>query len=578
MEAGDRKRIFELLLRATRTKARFAALLSVHTNEIRGQFALGDPAFDTRGVTELRIPRNSVPNLEKAIASGKPSIASLATGEPFIDGYLDGVLGRPRSHLLLPIEIGRPHGRSHCGPSRRLADEARGRHGSPDPVLGDGRGAGARARDARPRGDDDDGGADREGADGQRRATTATRSRSRSRYRMSRARRKQDRGASRSRGVEGAGRKQIRELVRDGMETGEPGEDEQLELLLELGNVEAEKLGRAGPRDRGVEERADDRRGRSARHRCARARVRAAGPVGGVRRRAREEGGARRRNVAARIHALLELGAIARERLDDDERAIGAYERILSLDSGHARGEQGARVALYGSQALGGPDRAACSIARRATTIRRARRGADVGRAPVRGEGRRRPRRIPRVADRVPARAGAAASHRAARAARRQREPPARGRGGDADARRRARGGSTRRSRPDCGSCSARGSAIAWAIAMRRRGVRSGRAPRSRGDRRGRGSSCAPTSGGPSWRRCSCAASRRDGREASARSCAASSASCTRRRSASPARRSAGSSARTITIRTTPAPLVALHRLYLESAGLGCARRAAAAS
>ena len=78
IEASDRKRIFELVLRATRTKARFAALLSVHTNEIRGQFALGDAAFDTRGVSELRIPRNTVPNLEKAIASGQPSIASLA--------------------------------------------------------------------------------------------------------------------------------------------------------------------------------------------------------------------------------------------------------------------------------------------------------------------------------------------------------------------------------------------------------------------------------------------------------------------------------------------------------------------
>src|SRR5690606_34410045 len=34
----------------------------------------------------------------------------------------------------------------------------------------------------------------------------------------------------------------LRELVRDGMEHGDPDEDEQLELLIELGRVEADHL------------------------------------------------------------------------------------------------------------------------------------------------------------------------------------------------------------------------------------------------------------------------------------------------------------------------------------------------
>jgi tetratricopeptide (TPR) repeat protein len=332
LEAGDRKRIFELLLRATRTKARFAALLSVHTNEIRGQFALGDAAFDTRGVSELRIPRNSVPNLEKAIASGLPSIASLATGEPFIDGYLDGVLGRPRSHLLLPIAIG----------DRTVAVVAAHRGDAPMrledvtdlemlfSVTGE-----ALARVLATRG----------------RAATVT---------TAAPTVKPPRPETRDDGyeievsipdVEGKRQKiaahrkneawkdlaqAIRELVRDGMETGEPGEDEQLELLLELGNIEADKLGRS---DRAIEAWKSAQTIDAGDPRIIDALERVFVRQGQWEEYADvlEKKAALANNVETRIHALLELGAIARERLDDDDRAIRAYERILSVDGGHAR-------------------------------------------------------------------------------------------------------------------------------------------------------------------------------------------------------------------------------------------------
>lgn len=329
LEASDRKRIFELLLRATRTKARFAALLSVHTNEIRGQFALGDAAFDTRGVSDLRIPRNSVPNLEKAIASGLPSIASLATGEPFIDGYLDGVLGRPRSHLLLPIAIG---DRTVAVVAAHRGDAAMKLEDVSDlemlySVTGEAlarvlatRGRAATVTTVAPvvRPETREDGYEIElsipDVEGKRRKIAA--------HRKNEAWKELAQS--------------IRELVRDGMETGEPGEDEQLELLLELGNVEADKLGRG---DRAIEAWKSAQTIDAGEPRIIEALERVFARQGQWEEYADvlEKKAVLANSYETRIHALLELGAIARERLDDDERAINAYERILSVDAGHER-------------------------------------------------------------------------------------------------------------------------------------------------------------------------------------------------------------------------------------------------
>ena len=54
-----------------------------------------------------------------------------------------------------------------------------------------------------------------------------------------------------------------------------------------------------------------------------------------MRRAAREAGRAHRRAAAAASRMLLELATIAHERLDDDERAIAAYERILDWEPAH---------------------------------------------------------------------------------------------------------------------------------------------------------------------------------------------------------------------------------------------------
>src|SRR5687768_3589505 len=63
-DAVDREQVFGLLLRAARSKTRFAALLSVHPDHVRGRRAIADDGFDTAAVAELRIPRNAVPAFE----------------------------------------------------------------------------------------------------------------------------------------------------------------------------------------------------------------------------------------------------------------------------------------------------------------------------------------------------------------------------------------------------------------------------------------------------------------------------------------------------------------------------------
>jgi hypothetical protein len=224
--ATDRRRIFEVLLAAVRSKTRYAAVISVHKEELRGQFALADAAFDTRGASELRIPRNVFKRFEAAISSGSPSVGALATGELFIDGYLES-LGHPSGNVLvMPILIATRVVAlvvAHRGDAplemenvselftlvaatsqalmRNIATRERA---ASQPVAADP-------------------GYEIEVTD------LATK-----RKRIGNLRANEDWPEL----VEG-----IRELVREGMERGEPSEDEQLDLLLELGTIELEKLG-----------------------------------------------------------------------------------------------------------------------------------------------------------------------------------------------------------------------------------------------------------------------------------------------------------------------------------------------
>jgi tetratricopeptide (TPR) repeat protein len=322
-DASDRQQVFDALLRAARSKVRFAALLSVHPDHIRGRSAIAEDGFDVGGIDTLRIPRNTVSALETAIASGAPSIGPLATGEPFIDGFLEVLGGAGTSSLLLPIMI---KDRTvalvaaHCGdqtPSEADVDQL-------TPLLELSSQALARVL------------AMREKAAG---SPTITKRTETDGYEIelsiadvSTKRAQLDKFRYAGQWAEVA--EGIRELVRDGMELGEPDEDEQLELLLELGRIEAEHLGNperaleawrsaqtidAGePRILDAMEAFYVQQGRW--DEC----------IDLVERRVALTDGER-----PRIAMLLNLAALAHEKLGDEDRAIAAYQRILELDPTH---------------------------------------------------------------------------------------------------------------------------------------------------------------------------------------------------------------------------------------------------
>ncbi|HTL32335.1 MAG TPA: tetratricopeptide repeat protein [Kofleriaceae bacterium] len=324
--ATDRRRIFELVLAGVRSKTRFAAILSVHTQELRGQFALADAAFDTRAVPDLRIPRNVFKRFEAAISSGSPSVGAIATGEPFVDGYLDS-LGHPTGNVLvMPILI-----------AARVVALVVAHRGDADLKMDDvsniftlvsatgqalvknlaTRGRAAETASHKvvqpPPGDP---GYDIEVTDinAKRKRIDALRA-----------------------GEDWAGlASAIRELVREGLENGEPGEEEQLRLLLELGSVELERLGHV---DRAIEAwrsaqaiDAGDVRVLDALERALVQQGQWADVADLLEKKA-----ALADTVEARLATLLELAAITDERLHDDDRTIAAYERVLSFDPAHDR-------------------------------------------------------------------------------------------------------------------------------------------------------------------------------------------------------------------------------------------------
>ncbi|HEY5948922.1 MAG TPA: tetratricopeptide repeat protein [Kofleriaceae bacterium] len=315
--------MFDLLLRAARSKVRFAALLSVHPDHIRGRVAIAEDGFDVGGIDTLRIPRNTVSALESAIESGSPSIGPLATGEPFIDGFLELLGGAGTSALLLPVRI---NSRTvalvaaHSGessPSEADVDQL-------TPLLDVSARALARVL------------ATREKAAG---STIVTKRTETDGYEIevsmadvSTKRAQLDKFRKAQAWAEVA--EGIRELIRDGMEHGEPDEDEQLDLLLELGKLEAEVLGNperaleawrsAQTIDAGEPRILDALEGFFVQQ------GRWEEAIDLMERRV-----ALADNTPARIATLLNLASLATEHIDDSNRAVAAYEKILELDPAH---------------------------------------------------------------------------------------------------------------------------------------------------------------------------------------------------------------------------------------------------
>jgi len=321
-KAEDRAQIFGLLLRAARSRTAYAALLSVHQVGLRGQRAIGDEErFEIEGIDALRLPRAAVPALEEVIATGFPYVGPIATGEPSIDEQLE-ILGGvvPSAAMVLPLLV----------QNRTMALLVGHRGGDPLPKD--------EVSDLYP-------------------LLTAS-GRALERFVASRAgavapqpgRRASTAGIDGVADEHGALRRVIeiyreyesweeladalRALVRTGMESGDPDENEQLELLLELGEVEADHLDRP---ELAIEAwksaltiDAGDNRVLDSLERFFVAKERWDELVDLLERRA-----ALADELAERIGLLLNAAAFSRDRLGDEERAIEAYEKILGWEPTH---------------------------------------------------------------------------------------------------------------------------------------------------------------------------------------------------------------------------------------------------
>jgi len=313
--ATDRDEIVELVLRALRSETRLAALLTVHTDSLRGVRAIADPRFDAAKIESLTLLRNAVPAFETAITSGTPYVGSIATGDTFIDGMLELLGGSAMSAVVLPLVVdGKPFALAigHRGTipisENEVSDVLRiGEIGSQ---------AIDRLRQVR------------------RRAATVPRN---------------DTSVeievlfhpveklSELRSIEAWPElaDAIRSRVMAGVETGDPGEDEQLELLLELGHLEADRLKSV---DRALDAwrsalaiDARDERLLEALHQTLTKHARWRECAELIERRV-----ALSEDVARRTELLLELATISRTHLGDDDAALGAYLRVLDHVPDHA--------------------------------------------------------------------------------------------------------------------------------------------------------------------------------------------------------------------------------------------------
>jgi tetratricopeptide (TPR) repeat protein len=323
-DAFDREEVFSLVLNATRSRLDFAALLVVHHDMLRGWRVLADASFEVRDVETLEVPR-SVPAIEAVIASASPSITKLATGDMFVDGLLEVLGGVAPQVLLLPICV-QMHALAIVVAHRGEESFAYGDVADLFPLLADADAALDRVTLLRKK-------------------SAAARAPSRAEspladyeieisYEEEHASRRAATVSHRDAQSWPDLAESIRELIRDGVDHGDPGEEEQLELLLELGQIELEHLRRP---EAAIEAwrsaltiDASDVRVLDALEQLYAKRGRWLDCVELLDKRVAlldEQG--------PRIAMLLNVAAIARDRLGDPRRAIEALERVVAMEPGH---------------------------------------------------------------------------------------------------------------------------------------------------------------------------------------------------------------------------------------------------
>ncbi|HET9993099.1 MAG TPA: HEAT repeat domain-containing protein, partial [Kofleriaceae bacterium] len=104
--AEDRDTVFLTLLRAARSKARYAALLTVQGGAAIGRVALAETGVDVGAIVNVLIPLDVVSPFRSVVNNQQPHIGSLGTTDPAIDAMVIRLGGTvPPSALILPIVL-----------------------------------------------------------------------------------------------------------------------------------------------------------------------------------------------------------------------------------------------------------------------------------------------------------------------------------------------------------------------------------------------------------------------------------------------------------------------------------------
>jgi HEAT repeat protein len=104
--ADDRDTVFFTLLRAARSKARYAALLTVQGGAAIGRLALAEAGIDVSAISKVLVPLDVVSPFRSVVNNQQPHIGALDSGDPGIDAMLLKLGGSaPPSALILPIVL-----------------------------------------------------------------------------------------------------------------------------------------------------------------------------------------------------------------------------------------------------------------------------------------------------------------------------------------------------------------------------------------------------------------------------------------------------------------------------------------
>ncbi len=104
--AEDRDTVFLTLLRAARSKARYAALLTVQGGAVIGRVALAESGVDIAAIANVLMPLDVVSPFRSVVNNQQPHIGALNTGDPGIDAMIIRLGGSmPPSALILPIVL-----------------------------------------------------------------------------------------------------------------------------------------------------------------------------------------------------------------------------------------------------------------------------------------------------------------------------------------------------------------------------------------------------------------------------------------------------------------------------------------